>query len=132
MALLSACSANKFIPEGQYLLDDVEVVSENRSVTPSSVNNFIRQKPNSKWFNLMKVPLGFYCLSGKDSTSAVNGFFRKIGEAPEIYDHLSAIKSRNEIENPPLVPGSFLPAPRRPHAEGARVRPPAAAPQARG
>lgn len=98
MALLSACSVNKFIPEGQYLLDDVEVVSENKSVTPSSVNNFIRQKPNSKWFNLMKVPLGFYCLSGKDSTNAVNGFFRKIGEAPEIYDHLSAIKSRNEIE----------------------------------
>ncbi len=98
MTLLSACSVNKFIPEGQYLLDDVEVISENKNVTPSSVKNFIRQRPNSKWFNLIKVPMGFYCLSGKDSTNSINGFFQKIGEAPEIYDHLSALKSRNEIE----------------------------------
>ena len=28
----------------------------------------------------------------------MNGFFQKIGEAPEIYDHSSALKSRNEIE----------------------------------
>lgn len=97
-ALLSACSANKFIPEGQYLLDDVEVISENKNVPPSSVKNFIRQKPNSKWFNLMKVPLGFYCLSSKDSSHVMDGFFQKIGEAPEIYDHSSALKSRNEIE----------------------------------
>ena len=98
MALLSACSVNKFIPEGEYLLDDVEVISSNKSVPPSSINNFIRQKPNSKWFNLMKVPLGFYCLSSKDSSNFMNGFFQKIGEAPEIYDHSSALKSRNEIE----------------------------------
>ena len=98
MALLSACSVNKFIPEGEYLLDDVQVISSNKSVPPSSVNNFIRQKPNSKWFNLMKVPLGFYCLSSKDSSNFMNGFFQKIGEAPEIYDHSLALKSRNEIE----------------------------------
>lgn len=98
ITLLSACSANKFIPEGHFLLDDVKVVSENKAISASSVSNYIQQKPNSKWFNLVKVPLGFYCLSGKDSTNAFNGFFRKIGEAPEIYDHLSATKSRNEIE----------------------------------
>ena len=28
----------------------------------------------------------------------MDGFFQKIGEAPEIYDHSSALKSRNEIE----------------------------------
>ena len=98
MMLLSACSVNKFIPEGQYLLDDVVVISENKNVPPSSIKNFIRQKPNSRWFNFMKVPLGFYCLSSKDSSNIMNGFFQKIGEAPEIYDHSSALKSRNEIE----------------------------------
>lgn len=98
LMIMCSCSVNKFIPEGSYLLDDVEIVSDGKSIPSSSMSNYVRQKPNSKWFNVLKVPLGFYCMSGKDSTSAINRILRKIGEAPEIYDHFVALKSRNEIE----------------------------------
>lgn len=98
LLILSSCSVNKYISQGSYLLDDVEIVSDTKSISSSSVINYVRQKPNSKWFNVLKVPLGFYCMSGKDSTVAINRILRKIGEAPEIYDHFVALKSRDEIE----------------------------------
>ena len=96
--VLSSCSVSRFIPEGQCLLDDMEIVSDNKAVTPLSVNNYVRQKPNAKWFNSLKVPLGIYCISGKDSSSSVNRFFRRMGEAPEIYNPVLASRSRQEIE----------------------------------
>lgn len=98
LMMMNSCSVNKFIPKGSYLLDDVEIISDEKNIPSSSVSHYVRQKPNSKWFNFMKVPLGFYCMSGRDSASTINHILRKIGEAPEIYDHMVAMKSRNEIE----------------------------------
>ena len=86
VALLTSCSVNKFIPEEHYLLDEVHIVSDTKEVQPSMFNSYIRQNPNAKWFNSLKVPLGIYCISGKDSSSSVNRFFRRMGEAPEIYN----------------------------------------------
>ena len=39
-----------------------------------------------------------YCVSGVDSTKWINRFFRKIGDAPVIYDESVALKSQEEIE----------------------------------
>lgn len=98
IAMLCSCSVNKFIPEGQYLLDEVNIVSDTKEVKPSLFSSYIRQNPNAKWFNLVKVPMHIYCLSGKDSTQSFNRFFRNIGDAPEIYDENIAVKSQKEIE----------------------------------
>ena len=68
VALLSSCSANRFIPENQYLLDEVNILSDTKEVQPSLFTSYVRQNPNSKWFNLVKVPMHIYCLSGKDSS----------------------------------------------------------------
>ena len=54
--LLSSCSVNKFIPEGDYLLDEVNILSNNKDIKTSQFNSYIRQNPNTKWFNLVKVP----------------------------------------------------------------------------
>ena len=46
-------------------------------------------EPNAKWFTLVKVPLGIYCMSKADSIKGNKGFskvLKKIGEAPVIYD----------------------------------------------
>ena len=96
--LLSSCSVNKFIPEGEYLLDEVNILSNNKDIKTSQFNSYIRQNPNTKWFNLVKVPLHIYCISGKDSTKNLNRFFQKIGDEPVIYDEKSALKSQMEIE----------------------------------
>lgn len=98
VTLLCSCSVNKFIPDGEYLLDEVTIVSDTKEVVPSQFNSYIRQNPNSKWFNLVRVPMRIYCISGKDSTKKINRFFQNLGDAPEIYDEDVAMKSQVEIE----------------------------------
>ena len=38
MALLGACSATKFVPEGEYMLESVSVKSTDKSLDATSLN----------------------------------------------------------------------------------------------
>ena len=98
VALISACSANRFIPENHYLLDEVNILSDTKEVNPSLFTSYVRQNPNAKWFNLVKVPMHIYCLSGQDSTSSFNRFLKKLGDEPVINDPFVTEKSQIEIE----------------------------------
>ena len=93
-----SCSSQKFIPEGEYLLDEVNITSDSKDMKPSLFVSYIRQNPNAKWFNLVKVPMHIYCASGQDSTQWLNRFLRKIGDAPVIYDQGLAEKSQQVIQ----------------------------------
>lgn len=95
--LLGGCSVGKFIPEGQYLLDEVHISSDNSEIKSSEMYSYVRQKPNSKWFSLVKLPMYIYCASGKDSTKWINRFLRRIGDAPRIYDPSVAEETRLQI-----------------------------------
>ena len=97
LLLLSGCSVSKFIPDGQYLLDEVHVRSDNKEIKSSEMYSYVRQKPNSKWFSLVKLPMYIYCASGKDSTKWINKFLRKMGDAPRIYDPSVAEETRMQI-----------------------------------
>lgn len=88
--LLSACSATKFVPDGEYMLRKVQVVSDDASFNASSLEPYVRQKANSKWFSLFKIPLGTYALAGTDTTRWLNRTLMNIGEAPVLYDTLAA------------------------------------------
>lgn len=70
------------------MLSSVKVSSADASIKPSTYRNIVRQEANTKWFNLVKAPLGIYCLSSADSTRAprFNALLRRVGEAPVIYD----------------------------------------------
>ncbi|MBR1720112.1 MAG: hypothetical protein IJ726_06835, partial [Phocaeicola sp.] len=98
LILFSSCSVNRFIPENKYLLDEVKIESDTKLVDPSQFSTYVRQNPNARWFNLVKVPMRIYCISGRDSTKWINRFFQKIGDAPEIYNDESAQKSQKEIQ----------------------------------
>ena len=98
VTILCSCSVQKFIPEGEYLLDEVNIESDTKEVHPSLFTTYIRQNPNAKWFNLVRVPMSIYCLSGQDSTKSFNRFLRKLGDAPVIYDPIISKKSQQEIE----------------------------------
>ena len=93
----SSCSVSKFLPEGATLLDHVALVSDSANFDPSTMEGYIRQHPNSKWFSLFKAPLGIYCLSGKDSTKRVNRFIRKLGEKPVLFSEDIARKTQTDI-----------------------------------
>lgn len=93
LILLTACSATKFISDGDYLLDQVEVKSAQKDFNVSLLEPYVRQKANSKWFSLFKIPLATYSLSGTDTIRWINRTLKNIGEAPVVYDTVMAKRS---------------------------------------
>lgn len=84
----TACSSKKFLKDGETTLSEIKITTNNKQVKPNSLRGFLRQQPNSKWFNLFKVPLGFYCMSKSDSIKGHKGvskLLKKMGEPPVIF-----------------------------------------------
>lgn len=99
MQMLSSCDGTKFLADKELLLIHNTVSSTDASVDVSSCNDYILQKPNTKWFSSLKVPLGIYSLSGRDTTKAVNRLLRKWGEAPVVYDTTKVVASVLNLRN---------------------------------
>lgn len=97
--LLPSCSVQKFLAEEEYLLDKVEILSNNKEVKPSEFTSYIRQNPNTRWLGKFKIPMGIYAIAGTDSTKPSNRFWKRLGEAPVIYNATKAEESRVQIEN---------------------------------
>lgn len=97
--LLAGCSTSKYIPENAYLLEGVEIHSDQKNFNVSTLAPYIRQKANSKWFSLFKIPLGAYSISGRDSTKWINRTLKKMGEAPVIFDSTQARLSVEDLRN---------------------------------
>jgi outer membrane protein assembly factor BamA len=95
---LGSCSLTKFVPDGSYLLNEVNIVSEQSEVKPAPFKSYVRQNPNSKWFSLIKVPLYTYNLSGRDSSKWINRMWRRLGDGPVLYDEGLDIRSQQEIK----------------------------------
>lgn len=98
VCLLVGCSSSRFLDDDEYLLDHVSIRTDEKDISTELLRGYIRQHPNARWFSLFKVPLGVYCLSGTDSTRRLNRFIQRIGEAPEVYDSLLAIRSRDDMQ----------------------------------
>lgn len=93
----TSCSTTKFVPDGKYLLTDVKIETDNKSVNTSQMEQYINQKANTKWFSLFAVPLGTYNLSGRDSTKWINRILKRLGEEPVLFDTLKAEMSRKNL-----------------------------------
>lgn len=96
--VILSCSSTKYVPEGQYLLDEVNIKSDNKEVKPGDLQMYVRQHPNTKWFNLFKTQLHIYSLSGRDSTKWLNRALRRVGDPPVIFSELETERSRSEVE----------------------------------
>lgn len=96
--LLLSCSTTKFVPDGEHLLSRVHIVSQHDRSLAVKAQSYIRQHPNSKWFSLVKVPLGIYSLAGRDTTKWGNRVLQRIGEEPVIYSSSMAELTRYNME----------------------------------
>lgn len=89
--ILIACDATKRVPDGSYLLNKVKIDIDTKSVKPSDLEPFLRQKPNSSFPLIGKYRLHLYNIAPDDSTW-LNRQFRKYGERPVLYsDRLTSI-----------------------------------------
>lgn len=89
---LASCSSTRYVPEGCYLLDEVRlrVNDSTGTLTSQTMMNYVRQRPNNRFLHISRLRLGFYNMSGADSTKWWNKWMRKLGEAPVVFDRAAA------------------------------------------
>lgn len=99
----AGCSSTRHVPDGSMLLDktsiiiDKEGVPEAEKLTPAEFKPYLRQSPNTKVLGFLKLQLATYNLSGRDTTKRANKWFRKIGQAPVIYDSVKTEQSARQL-----------------------------------
>lgn len=98
MALaFSSCSVSRHLPENGYLLDDVNLISEENPRVAASLKPKVRQQPNIRTFGLIRLPLRIYTLSGTGN-GFINRTLRNVGEAPRVYNDTLTQKSCELME----------------------------------
>lgn len=96
--LLASCSSTKFVRDGEYLLDKIEIDSDNSDYKPTDLKPYLRQQPNFKLFGLVKWQLYVYNWSGRNDKNWFNKQLRRIGEAPVILDSTLVEQSATELD----------------------------------
>ena len=94
----TACNPTKFLQKNETMLRSVKMTSDNKSLKVGDYRSYVRQEPNARWFSLLKVPLAIYSISQSDTTRRAGRFFRRIGQAPVVYDSTMAEFSRRSLE----------------------------------
>jgi len=95
VVVFSSCSTVKFVPEGSYLLNKVEVEVDNPSINKEEAKSHIRQKENYKILGFAKFHLWLYNLS---SAKKDDGWLKRIGEPPEVFDPALVFASEERLE----------------------------------
>ena len=95
---LCACSASKHVPQGELLLNKVNIqINEDCDIKGSDLYNYLKQHPNHSVLGGVKLQLGIYNISGRDSTKGFNKWLQKVGEAPSIYNHDLTLASQKAL-----------------------------------
>lgn len=120
---MTGCNGTKFVEDGDYLLTSVNIACDNPKIDVSSLEPYVRQRPNSKWLSVIKAPLGIYSMAGRDSAKWVNRALKSWGQAPVVYDSLLAKKTAQDLTSAMQNKG-FLDAVVNPvfQTEGKRAR----------
>ncbi len=92
---LLSCSQVKFVPEDKYLISKVEVEVDNPKLNKENVKSYVRQKENYKILGFIKFHLFLYNLSSKKKA---DGWFKRIGEPPQIYDEALSLRSEDQLK----------------------------------
>ena len=85
--VMAGCSATRHVADNQYLLDKVSIQLTDRpqGVSAMDLEAYLRQQPNHKVLGFWKLQLGFYNMSGHDTTKWYNRWVQKLGQPPVIY-----------------------------------------------
>ncbi len=101
VGLFSSCSTTRYVPEGEYLLNNIRLKVEGekkKDINVSHLKGYVKQSPNARIFSLFRTSLATYSLSGRDSTKWINRALRSIGEPPVIYDSILTMSSCRELQ----------------------------------
>lgn len=99
LPVIAGCSTTRHVPDGEYLLDhaDITVEGTGGTVAQADLINYLRQTPNHRVLGFLKLQLATYNLSGRDTSKWYNRWFRRLGQAPVIYDSALTAASVNQL-----------------------------------
>lgn len=102
LLFFTACSTTKNIPEGDYLLNTVNIKNDTKNTT-SDLMGFVRQKPNGSLPVFGKFRLKLYNMAGEDTTKWRNRTIKKLGAPPVLYNErqtgMTLSQLRKELNN---------------------------------
>lgn len=96
--MLVSCSTTKFVKEGEYLLDKVEIKVDSADIKGADLTSYLRQRPNNRIFGILNWPLHLYSLSGRSDHNWLNKQLRRAGEPPVIMDTTLIEQSSRELQ----------------------------------
>lgn len=99
LILLSGCRSTKYVPEGEYLLNSVTIVSDNKEIKPNNVKPFVKQKANTRIAGVLKFKLWLYNRAPKNGDGWLANTLKKFGEEPAVYDDNRTIQTEREIKH---------------------------------
>ena len=114
----SSCYTYRYVPEGEHVLYknvlDVEM-ADGSEVTPEvkealeGVKSYYLQKPNSKFLGIdpLRVSMAVYGIANPKDNSFVGKYFRRLGQAPRIYDASKAERTASQLERLLQTRGCF-------------------------
>ena len=92
--MLPSCSSTKFVPQGNYLLNDVEVHVDNKKFAREKLKAQLKQEENQKILGFLKFHLGLYNLSSQKKS---DGWLKRIGEAPVVFSRSQTDLSKKQL-----------------------------------
>ncbi len=99
LSLLWGCSLTRYVPDDAYLLQKNTVTVESgKEISASTLETFLRQKPNSSIIFGWKTFLQIYNLSPRED-NGWSRFLKKMGEPPVLFDSLLIQRSIMNIDN---------------------------------
>ena len=107
--MATGCYTNRYIPDGSYRLDETiqtVVMADSTEVTPEvkdalkKSENYYVQRRNSKVFGVSWLPVGMWIYSVAKPTDSTfwGNYWRRLGQAPVIYDEDKARRTAHQLE----------------------------------
>lgn len=84
--MLTGCSITRRIPEGQYLLNKVDMQVEDKRVSSSDLKDYLKQQPNTRILG-MRLHLRMHNIPRRtENNNAIGRWLKRVGEAPVLLD----------------------------------------------
>jgi outer membrane protein assembly factor BamA len=97
ICLLPSCSPGRRIPQDSYLLGRNRIEVRQKNISTEELNKYILQKPNKKTLGV-RFHLWLYNMANPEKTKGINGWLRKIGEEPVVYNPDLTKKSTGQLK----------------------------------
>lgn len=98
VCVLTACNTTKFVPQGEYLLNDVKIkVQDTKDIQSADLMKYVQQRQNTEILGFWKLQLNIYNTASTDTAKWTSRNARRIGEPPVIFSSKLADASCNQL-----------------------------------